>query len=116
MSVASEEEAGTELVDRRGDDRRLRGNPRPAVVAEDPAAEARHCQGAFGAAQHPEPVGDFFQKAVGRRGQPFRQRFGPLERLVHDDPPVHDEPDAARGCPLGQWALGLRRERVDGDV
>jgi hypothetical protein len=95
----------------------LRRNARPAVIAQHAAAQAPDGERAFArrqAAQFEQSFGDSPNGGRPRIFQRLRQLLRPLERFVHNNAPIHDEPNAPRRGAL--VPPRLRREGIHGDV
>jgi hypothetical protein len=110
-AVTAEQEPRAELVDGRRDDRRLRRQSGPSIVAEHTAAEPRNGKRALGSRKLPQPIRDFPQRAVFRGGELARDLLRTIERPVHHDAPIDDEPDTPRGGALLDAFVCLHRQR-----
>src|ERR687891_1314040 len=96
-SVATEEEPRAQLVNRRCDDCRLGRQPRPAVVAKDPAPQTRDGERSIRTGDPPKALRYVAERASVGGSKSFRDGLGPCQRFVDNDATVDDEPNATRG-------------------
>src|SRR3972149_6632889 len=96
MAIATEQQAGAELIHRGGDDRGLRREPRPAVIPKDSAAKPRHGYRTFRSRDEPQPICYLPQRPIGSLAQLLGDLLSTRVRFVDDDAAIHDEPNPAR--------------------
>jgi len=90
-SVAAEQHARTDLIDRAGDDGGLGRIADPAVVADDAATLARNEQRLRAAAEVAQSPGDLGNDAIGGAAQHLGDVSSALVGGVDDDAPIDDE-------------------------
>jgi hypothetical protein len=99
-TVTTKQNTRSELIDRGGDHGRLRWKTRPTVISQHTAPQTGNPERPLRTADQSQPISDRFERTLNGFGKPASHTQGSVERLINDDPTIHDEPDPAWRCAL----------------